>query len=80
MEIVILGPGCSNCVKLENNVREASKLFGFEHSISKISDYSKINDFGVMQTPALVVNNEVVSKGKVLTTSEVLKIANNYVK
>jgi small redox-active disulfide protein 2 len=80
MEIKVLGPGCANCVKLEKNVKEASKLFGFEHTITKISDYRDIMSYGVANTPALLVNNEIVSSGKVLAPADILKIVSKYVK
>jgi hydrogenase maturation factor len=66
MEIKVLGPGCANCVKLEKNVKEASKLFGFEHTITKISDYQDIMSYGVANTPALLLTMKLYPRARFL--------------
>jgi small redox-active disulfide protein 2 len=80
MEIKVLGPGCTNCINLESNVKEAVKEFDVKYSITKVTDYSDINSYGVMRTPALVIDNKVVSSGKVISTSEIIEILKKNVK
>ena len=59
-------------------MREAVK--DLEAEVSKVTDYSEINNFGVMRTPALVINNEVMSSGKVLSVTEIKAMVKQYVK
>ena len=74
MKIEILGTGCSKCATLEKNTLEAiSKLDGF-HEVKKVEDIVEIMNYGVMSTPALVVDKSVKSSGKVLSVDEVLEI------
>lgn len=67
MNIKILGSGCANCVALEQNTREALTRLGREATVEKVTDYADIAAYGVMRTPGLVVDDEVVSFGRVLT-------------
>lgn len=71
MIIKVLGTGCSKCEKLKKNVEEAVKLAGVEAEIIKVEDIREIMSFGVMQTPALVIDEKLVSKGKVLKSKEI---------
>jgi small redox-active disulfide protein 2 len=64
MDIKILGPGCSNCKKLEQNVRDALTELKIEANIEKITDISKFASYGIMMTPGLVINGKVYSSGK----------------
>lgn len=73
MNIKILGPGCSNCKKLEANVKEALKESGMDATIEKIEDIEKIMSYGVMNTPALVVDEKVVFSGRVLSPKDIGK-------
>jgi small redox-active disulfide protein 2 len=74
MKIEILGTGCLKCATLEKNTLEAiSKLDGF-HEVKKVEDIVEIMNYGVMSTPALVVDKSVKSSGKVLSVDEVLEI------
>jgi small redox-active disulfide protein 2 len=73
MIIKILGSGCKKCEKLEKNTQEALKDTKIQGEIVKIKDYKDIISYGVMTTPALVINDEVVSIGKVLKAKEILK-------
>jgi small redox-active disulfide protein 2 len=74
MKIEILGTGCSKCATLEKNTLEAiSKLDGF-HEVKKVEDIVEIMNYGVMSTPALVVDKSVKSSGKVLSVDEILEI------
>lgn len=73
MVIKVLGSGCMNCKKLEANVRKAVEELGVEASIEKVTDFKDIAAYGVMKTPALVVDDQVKSMGKVLSVEEVKK-------
>lgn len=73
MNIKILGTGCANCKKLETNVRRAVEELGIDVSIEKVTDFKKIVEYGVMQTPALVIDEQVKTAGKVSTVEEIKK-------
>ena len=74
MKIQILGTGCMKCEKLEANAKEAVKETGGSYEIEKISDIKKIMDYGVMLTPALAIDGQVKSVGKVLSVEEIKKL------
>lgn len=73
MVIKVLGSGCANCKKLEANVKEAVKELGIEVTIEKVQDFKDIAAYGVMRTPALVVDEQVKISGKVPTVEEIKK-------
>ncbi len=73
MEIKILGTGCKKCNKLEKNALKASETKE-NITVKKVSDLQEIMSYGVMQTPALVIDDKVVSVGKVLTEDEIKKL------
>ena len=64
MKIKVLGSGCPKCKKLGSMVREALKNLGIEADVEKVTDMNRIVDYGVMLTPALVVDGEVKLVGK----------------
>lgn len=72
--IKILGSGCTKCTKLEKSVIEAVTQMNLDLPIEHITDFAQIATYGVMSTPALVLNGEVVSFGKVLSVEEVKQI------
>ncbi len=74
MNITILGAGCANCKKLEDNLHKAIEDLHHGISVKKESDYSKIASYGVMHTPALVINDKVVLQGKVPGVAELMDI------
>ncbi|WP_346898686.1 thioredoxin family protein [Clostridium sp. UBA7503] len=74
MIIKILGSGCKKCVTLKENTEVALKEIGIEAEIIKIMDFKDIMAYGVMTTPALIINEKVVSFGKVLKPKEIIKI------
>ena len=74
MNIKVLGTGCKKCKELEANTREAVKLAGVEAEIEKVEDIQSIMSYGVMLTPALVVDGVVKSTGKLLKPEEIVKI------
>jgi len=71
MIIRILGTGCAKCKKLEENARQAISEMALAATIEKVTDLDKIMDFGVMMTPALVIDEKVVASGKLLSTAEI---------
>jgi small redox-active disulfide protein 2 len=74
MKIEILGIGCSNCNKLYQNALEAVKQSGKEAEVLKVEDIQKIMDYGVMSTPALVIDGVVKVKGKVPKVEEIKEL------
>lgn len=74
MQIKILGQGCANCKKLYEETAKAVQELGVDAEITKVEDIKDIVKFGVMRTPALVVNDNVKAVGKVLTAEEIKKI------
>jgi len=72
--VQVLGPGCTKCEKLKKNAEEAVSQSGTEATVEKITDINVIVGFGVMSTPALVVDGEVKSVGKVLSSEEIKKL------
>ena len=74
LDIKILGPGCKNCISLEENTKEALKQMKIDASVDKVTDLAQIAGYGVMSTPGLVINGKVVSFGKVLKPNDIIKI------
>ncbi len=74
MIIKILGGGCPNCKKLHENTEEALKELNLEATIEEVKDIDQIIDYGVMKTPALVVDEKVKSSGRVLSTAEIKQL------
>lgn len=72
--VKILGSGCAKCNQLEAATKEALNQLGMDATIDHITDFSQIAAYGVMSTPALVVDGKVLSFGKVLKTEDVVKI------
>ena len=73
MIIKILGSGCAKCKKLESNAKEAVKEIGIDATVEKVQDMEEIIGYGVMNTPALVVDEKVMAMGKVLSKEEIKK-------
>jgi small redox-active disulfide protein 2 len=73
MEIKILGPGCPKCEQLAKNTQEAIKAAGLDVEVTKVKDMKTIASYGVMMTPALVVDGEVKAVGKVLKPDQIKK-------
>ncbi|MCF8309338.1 MAG: thioredoxin family protein [Bacteroidales bacterium] len=76
MEIKVLGTGCPKCKKLEKTTQEAVEEAGIEADISKVEDINDIMQYGVMVTPALVIDGKVVVSGKVPKKEEIIKFFN----
>jgi small redox-active disulfide protein 2 len=73
VEIKVLGPGCSKCHQTEKVVKEAIAEAGISAEIEKVTDMMKIAGYGVFGTPAVVVNGEVKSVGKIPKKDEIKK-------
>lgn len=71
MIIKILGPGCANCAALEKATRQAAADLGVGATFVKVADYPTIMAYGVVRTPALVVDETLVLSGRVPTVSTV---------
>ncbi|MDD4335221.1 MAG: thioredoxin family protein [Desulfotomaculaceae bacterium] len=71
MIIKILGTGCANCNKLEQNIRKAVEELGLAAAIEKVQDMKVIARYGVMRIPAIVIDEEVKVVGKVLKVDEI---------
>ena len=72
--VKILGSGCAKCNQLEEATKAALEQLGMDTTIEHITDFARIASYGVMTTPALVIDGKVVSYGKVLKAEEVVKI------
>lgn len=70
MEIKVLGTGCAKCKALEKATKEAIEKTGVSATVTKVEDIVEIMQFGVMTTPALVIDGKVVVKGKVPSIEE----------
>lgn len=73
-KIEILGPGCSRCQQLYKNAMEAVMAADLDADVEKVEDITKILAYGIMSTPALVVDGKVKFSGKVPSVSELKKI------
>lgn len=71
MKIEILGTGCAKCKAMEENAKKAIADAGIFAQVEKVEDLVKIMDYGVMNTPGLVINGEVKSTGKLLSPQEI---------
>ena len=74
MEIQILGTGCARCKTLQKLTREVIEQNGIDATVNKVEDIMEIMKYGVMATPALVVDGEVVIKGKVPSLEEIKQV------
>jgi small redox-active disulfide protein 2 len=78
MKVKILGSGCANCNKLEKNTIDALKDLNIDYEIEHVKDYEKIMRYGVMKTPALVVDEKVIISGRVSKKDEIKNLIKNY--
>jgi small redox-active disulfide protein 2 len=74
MDIKILGTGCSKCKALEEATRKAVAEMNVDAQITKIEDITEILNYGIMTTPALVIDEKIVLKGRVASVEEIKKI------
>lgn len=78
--IKILGSGCAKCNTLEANTMEALRLLGKEQPIDHVTDFAQIASYGVMTTPALVVNQKVILSGRVAKADEIAELLKGEIK
>ena len=74
VSIKVLGEGCEKCDKVNDNVKEAVEILNLDADIEKIEDLIEIVTYGVMSTPGIVINEKVVSVGKILKTDEIVEL------
>jgi small redox-active disulfide protein 2 len=74
MIIKVLGPGCRNCQNLERVTRQAVEDLGLTASIEKVTDYATIVGYGVMATPALVIDDKLMVTGRVPSPNEIREL------
>lgn len=67
LHIKVVGPGCANCARLANLCQEVIEENGLEGQLEKITDMERFAELGVMLTPALIVNDQLLSSGKIPT-------------
>lgn len=78
MEIKVLGTGCPRCKALERTVIDTLAALNIDAEVSKVEDIMKIMEYGIMRTPALVINNNVVLSGYVPDKNEVKNLLTKY--
>ncbi|MGM9664860.1 MAG: thioredoxin family protein [Eubacteriales bacterium] len=76
--IKVLGAGCKSCHEQYENAKEAVRAMGLTVEVEYITDMQKVMEYGVMSMPALVVNEKVVSMGKVLKAADVEKLLHKF--
>lgn len=71
LSIKVLGPGCANCRKLEEIARAAAASAGVDAQVVKVTDLAQIVGYGVLKTPGLVIDEKLVSSGRIPAPAEV---------
>lgn len=71
LTIKVLGSGCANCKRVEQIARSVMQEMSIDAEIVKVTDYSDIMDYNILSTPGLVINERVVSSGRIPTRAEV---------
>ena len=74
MNIKILGPGCQKCKVLQDRTLEVIKENSFDASVTKVDDIVEIMNYNILATPAIVIDEKVVSKGSLLSKEEIKKL------
>ena len=77
MKIKILGTGCARCQQLEKTTKDAVKELGIDAEVEKVQDMKKIMEYPILTTPGLVIDEKLVSSGKVPTKAEVTNFITN---
>lgn len=78
--IKVLGAGCRSCHEQYENVKKAVTEMGLDIEVEYITDMEKVMTYGVMSMPAIVVNENVASMGRVLKTADVVKLLRKFIK
>lgn len=71
LTVKVLGSGCANCKKLEQQARTAVSQTGVEAQVEKVTDYADIMSYNILSTPGLVINERVVSSGRIPSVAEI---------
>jgi small redox-active disulfide protein 2 len=71
LTIKVLGSGCANCKKLEAITRQSVSALGIEAEVIKVTEYPEIMKYNIMSTPGLVINEKVVSAGRIPSQAEI---------
>ena len=74
MKFIIYGSGCSKCQQLTENAETAAKVAGINYEVEKITDANSIIDAGIMRTPALAIDDDIVIEGKVASVDEIKQL------
>ncbi len=74
MKFTIYGSGCAKCKQLTANAEDAASAKGLEYEVEKVTDTNAIIDAGIMRTPALAIDGEIVSEGKVINADEIQQL------
>lgn len=78
LQIKVLGPGCANCKRLEQEVREALATSGIEYEITKVTEYPEIMAYNILSTPGLVINETVLAAGRIPKRDQIVAWANQF--
>lgn len=74
MKFTIYGSGCAKCKQLTANAEDAASAKGVEYEIEKVTDTNAIIDAGIMRTPALAIDGEIVIEGKVINADQIQQL------
>jgi small redox-active disulfide protein 2 len=69
--IKVLGSGCNNCVRVAANAHQAVEMLGVEAVVEKVTDYNEIHKYPILATPGLVINEKLVSAGRIPEPAEI---------
>lgn len=78
MKIQIFGPDCMNCKSLEQRVRRAAEELGIAAEFEKVTDFIKIAESGILRTPSLAIDGQIVSQGRVNSVEEINAILQKF--
>jgi small redox-active disulfide protein 2 len=79
MKIQIFGPGCMNCKTLEQRARRAAEELGMAAEFEKVTDYLQIAESGIVHTPGLAIDGQIVSQGRVNSVEEIKTLLQKFV-
>ncbi len=74
MKVEVLGPGCAKCTKLYEAAKEAVQAAGVDAEVAKVQDLAQMMKYGVLSTPALVIDGKLAVSGKVLGVDEIARL------
>jgi small redox-active disulfide protein 2 len=71
VEIKVLGPGCANCERLAETVKQAVSELGIDAEVTKVTDFAEMASYGMLASPGLVINEKLVSSGRIPSTEDI---------